>query len=91
MFLHKSGRSSWQPICTQKELDRLRVMLDRHMENVACVVGKLANRLQRKLMHANRSWDFDLEEGILDAAKLHRVVTQPLSPLSITGTRHHIP
>ena len=53
------------------------------MENVASVVGKLANRLQRKLMaHQNRSWDFDLEEGILDAGKLHRVVTQPLSPLS---------
>ena len=47
------------------------------------VVGKLASRLQRKLMaHQNRSWDFDLEEGIRDARKLHRVVTQPLSPLS---------
>ena len=70
-------------LCDPEELDRLRVMLDRHMENVACIVGKLANRLQRKLMaHQNRSWDFDLEEGILDAAKLHRVVTQPLSPLS---------
>ena len=70
-------------LCDSEELDRLRVMLDRHMENVVSIVGKLANRLQRKLMaHQNRSWDFDLEEGILDAAKLHRVVTQPLSPLS---------
>jgi cobaltochelatase CobT len=70
-------------LCDPEELDRLRVMLDRNMENVASIVGKLANRLQRKLMaHQNRSWDFDLEEGILDAAKLHRVVTQPLSPLS---------
>ena len=70
-------------LCDPEELDRLRVMLDRHMENVASIVGKLANRLQRKLMaHQNRSWDFDLEEGILDAAKLHRVVTQPFSPLS---------
>jgi cobaltochelatase CobT len=70
-------------LCDPEELDRLRVMLDRHMENVSSIVGKLANRLQRKLMaHQNRSWDFDLEEGILDAAKLHRVVTQPLSPLS---------
>jgi cobaltochelatase CobT len=70
-------------LCDPEELDRLRVMLDRHMENVASIVGKLANRLQRKLMaHQNRSWDFDLEEGILDAAKLHRVVTQPLSALS---------
>ena len=70
-------------LCDPEELDRLRTMLDRHMENVTSVVGKLANRLQRKLMaHQNRSWDFDLEEGILDAAKLHRVVTQPLSALS---------
>ena len=70
-------------LCEPQELERLRIMLDRHMENVTSVVGKLANRLQRKLMaHQNRSWDFDLEEGILDAAKLHRVVTQPLSPLS---------
>lgn len=70
-------------LCDPQELDRLRLMLDRHMENITSVVGKLANRLQRKLMaYQNRSWDFDLEEGILDAAKLHRVVTQPLSPLS---------
>lgn len=70
-------------LCDPEELDRLRGMLDRHMENVSSVVGKLANRLQRKLMaHQNRSWDFDLEEGILDAAKLHRVVTQPLTSLS---------
>ena len=70
-----------------EELDRLRVMLDRHMDNIASIVGKLANRLQRKLMaHQNRSWDFDLE-GILDAAKLHRVVTQPLSPLSYNGNK----
>ena len=70
-------------LCEMQELERLRVMLDRHMENVTSIVGKLANRLQRKLMaHQNRSWDFDLEEGVLDAAKLHRVVTQPLSPLS---------
>lgn len=70
-------------LCDDEELTRLRQMLDRHMENVTSIVGKLANRLQRKLMaHQNRSWDFDLEEGILDAGKLHRVVTQPLSPLS---------
>ena len=51
-------------LCEPQELERLRVMLDRHMENVTSIVGKLANRLQRKLMaHQNRSWDFDLEEG----------------------------
>jgi cobaltochelatase CobT len=72
-----------EDLCDSQELDRLRMMLDRHMENVMSVVGKLANRLQRKLMaHQNRSWDFDLDEGILDAAKLYRVVTQPMSPLS---------
>lgn len=70
-------------LCDNEELDRLRSMLDRHLENLTSVIGKLANRLQRKLMaHQNRSWDFDLEEGILDAGKLHRVVTQPLSALS---------
>ncbi|MGC6516599.1 MAG: cobaltochelatase subunit CobT [Candidatus Puniceispirillaceae bacterium] len=70
-------------LCDNDELDRLRAMLDRHLENLTSVIGKLANRLQRKLMaHQNRSWDFDLEEGILDAGKLHRVVTQPLSALS---------
>ena len=70
-------------LCDNEELDRLRAMLDRHLENLTSVIGKLANRLQRKLMaHQNRSWDFDLEEGILDAGKLHRVVTQPLTALS---------
>ena len=70
-------------LCDNEELDRLRAMLDRHLENLTSIIGKLANRLQRKLMaHQNRSWDFDLEEGILDAGKLHRVVTQPLSALS---------
>ncbi len=47
------------------------------------VITRLANRLQRKLLaYQNRAWEFDLEEGLLDAGKLHRVVTQPLSPLS---------
>ena len=70
-------------LCDAAELERLRGMLDRHLDNLNTVIGKLANRLQRKLLaYQNRSWDFDLEEGILDAGKLHRVVTQPLSPLS---------
>ena len=70
-------------LCDAEELDRLRDMLDRHLDNLHAVIGKLANRLQRKLLaYQNRSWDFDLEEGILDAGKLHRVVSQPLSPLS---------
>ena len=70
-------------LCDSEELDRLRGLLDRHLESLTSVIAKLANRLQRKLMaYQNRSWDFDLEEGVLDAGKLHRVVTQPLSALS---------
>lgn len=70
-------------LCDTAELERLRGMLDRHLKTLNTVISKLANRLQRKLLaYQNRSWEFDLEEGILDAGKLYRVVTQPLSPLS---------
>jgi cobaltochelatase CobT len=70
-------------LCDPEELTRLRSLLDKHLDNLNSVIGKLANRLQRKLMaHQNRSWEFDLEEGILDAGKLSRVVTQPTHPLS---------
>ena len=70
-------------LCDAEELERLRLMLDRHLENLNQLIGKLANRLQRRLMaFQNRTWEFDLEEGLLDAGKLNRVVTQPLSPLS---------
>ena len=72
-----------QDLCDPEELDRLRALLDRHMDNLTHAIGKLANRLQRKLMaYQNRSWEFDLEEGMLDAGKLHMVVTQP--PVSYT-------
>jgi len=72
-----------QDLCDTEELSRLRALLDKHLDNLNSVIGKLANRLQRKLMaHQNRSWNFDLEEGLLDAAKLSRVVTQPSHPLS---------
>ncbi len=70
-------------LCEPAELERLRAMLDRHLEHLNQMIGKLANRLQRKLMaFQNRTWEFDLEEGMLDAGKLHRVVTQPFSALS---------
>ena len=70
-------------LCDADELTRLRQLLDKQLEHLHGVIGKLANRLQRKLMaHQNRSWNFDLEEGILDAGKLSRVVTQPTHPLS---------
>ena len=58
-------------------------MLDQQLLNLQGVIGKLANRLQRRLMAKQmRSWEFDLEEGLLDTARLDRVVTNPLYPLS---------
>jgi cobaltochelatase CobT len=65
------------------ELDRLRAYLDQQLENLQGLVTKLANRLQRRLMaQQNRSWDFDQEEGMLDAARLARVIVSPGSSLS---------
>lgn len=70
-------------LCDADELNRLRVYLDQQLANMQGVVARLANRLQRRLMaKQNRSWEFDLEEGILDAGKLSRVVTDPMHPLS---------
>ncbi|WP_068084033.1 cobaltochelatase subunit CobT [Polycladidibacter stylochi] len=70
-------------LCDQEELDRLRGFLDRQLVNLSGAVARLANRLQRKLMaQQNRSWDFDLDEGMLDTARLYRVVTDPLQPLA---------
>lgn len=66
-----------------EELGRLRQQLDQQLESMHSLVSRLANRLQRKLQaQQNRSWSFDLEEGILDAARLSRVVVDPLLPLS---------
>ncbi|MCR9214382.1 MAG: cobaltochelatase subunit CobT [Proteobacteria bacterium] len=70
-------------LCEPEELSRLRQQLDQQMTNLHSLISKLANRLQRKLLaQQNRSWEFDLEEGILDAARLSRVVVDPLLPLS---------
>jgi cobaltochelatase CobT len=70
-------------LCDAEELTRLRAYLDKQLSNLQGVVARLANRLQRRLMaQQNRSWDFDLEEGILDTAKLMRVVIDPMHPLS---------
>lgn len=72
-----------EDLCDADELARLRAYLDQQLQQLQGVVGRLANRLQRKLMaQQNRSWQFDLEEGVLDAARLSRVVTDPLSALS---------
>jgi len=70
-------------LCEPEELARLRQQLDQQMTNLHSLISKLANRLQRKLLaQQNRSWEFDLEEGMLDAARLSRVVVDPLLPLS---------
>ena len=79
-----STRSSPPKICaTPEELERLRSYLDKQLNNLSSVVARLANRLQRRLMaQQNRSWEFDLEEGMLDPARLARVVIDPQQPLS---------
>ncbi len=72
-----------EDLCDAEELTRLRAYLDKQLSNLQGVVARLANRLQRRLMaQQNRSWDFDLEEGVLDAARLTRVITDPLHALS---------
>jgi cobaltochelatase CobT len=70
-------------LCDEEELGRLRAYLDQQLTHLQSVVTKLANRLQRRLMaQQSRSWDFDQEEGLLDAARLARVVVNPAHSLS---------
>jgi cobaltochelatase CobT len=70
-------------LCDPEELTRLRAYLDHQLESLQGAVSKLANKLQRRLMaQQNRSWSFDLEEGVLDTARLTRVITDPTAPLS---------
>jgi len=65
------------------ELERLRAYLDQQLEPLKGAVSRLANKLQRRLQaKQNRSWEFDREEGILDVARLARVVANPTTPLS---------
>ncbi len=76
-----------EDLCDAEELERLRAYLDKQLNNLQGVVGRLANRLQRRLLaQQNRSWEFDLEEGTLDPARLTRVVIDDMrgsfSPLS---------
>ncbi|MCF6321298.1 MAG: cobaltochelatase subunit CobT [Rhizobiaceae bacterium] len=80
-----------EELCDEAELERLRGFLDQQLASLQGVVGRLANRLQRKLMaQQNRGWDFDLEEGYLDAARLTRVITDPANPLSFKMERETI-
>ncbi len=70
-------------LCDAEELVRLRLQLDRQLAHLQGVVSRLANRLQRRLMaQQTRSWDFDLEEGLLDASRLARIVANPTHSLS---------
>lgn len=72
-----------EDLCEPEELDRLRGYLDKQLSNLQGVVARLANRLQRKLMaQQNRAWEFDLDEGMLDPARLSRIVVDPMHPLS---------
>jgi cobaltochelatase CobT len=72
-----------QDLCDAEELDRLRSYLDKQLNNHSSIVARLANRLQRRLLaQQSRSWEFDLEEGILDPARLPRVIADPRQPLS---------
>ncbi len=70
-------------LCDPNELERLRSLLDQQLTALSSIVARLANKLQRRLMaQQNRTWTFDLEEGVLDTARLTRVITDPTSPLS---------
>jgi cobaltochelatase CobT len=72
-----------EELCDPEELTRLRAYLDKQLANLQGVVARLANRLQRRLMaQQNRSWEFDLEEGALDPARLMRIIIDPYQPLS---------
>jgi cobaltochelatase CobT len=72
-----------EELCDAEELARLRTYLDQQLKPLQSVVGRLANRLQRRLLaKQNRAWSFDLEEGILDTARLTRVIVDPLSALT---------
>ncbi len=72
-----------EELCDSEELARLRGRLDQLMESSKNAIAKLANRLQRLLLaQQNRSWEFDKEEGQLDPSKLHKIIVDPLTPLS---------
>ena len=72
-----------EALCELDELSRLRTRLDNQLAHLQGVTSKLANRLQRRLLaKQRRSWEFDLDEGLLDSARLARVVANPMTPLS---------
>ena len=75
-------------LSSPEELERLRTFLDKELKSLSSTVARLANRLQRRLLaQQNRAWDFDLEEGALDAARLTRVIIDPMHALSFKRER----
>ena len=77
-----------EELSTPDELERLRTFLDKELRNLSSAVSRLANKLQRKLLaQQNRAWDFDLEEGTLDAARLPRVIIDPMHALTFKRER----
>ena len=85
---HNDEETSAEDLCDPDELTRLRQQLDQQLQHLQGVVSKLANRLQRRLMaQQQRAWEFDLEEGMLDAGRLARVIVNPLLSLSYKRER----
>jgi cobaltochelatase CobT len=79
---------SAEDLCDADELIRLRQQLDQQLQHLHGVVSKLANRLQRRLLaQQQRAWDFDLEDGLLDAGRLARVIVNPMMALSYKRER----
>jgi cobaltochelatase CobT len=77
-----------EDLAEPEELDRLRGMLDQQLSHVQAIVTRLANQLQRRLMaRQQRTWQFDMEEGLLDTARLARIVANPSVPLSFKQER----
>ncbi|MDA9304435.1 cobaltochelatase subunit CobT [Amylibacter sp.] len=72
-----------EELASSNELERLRAYLDQQLEPLKGAVSRLANKLQRRLQaQQNRSWSFDMEEGLLDAGRLARIISNPTTPLS---------
>ena len=77
-----------EDLCDPEELTRLRQQLDQQLQHLHAVVAKLANRLQRRLLaQQTRAWEFDLEEGMLDSARLSRIIVDPLLALTYKRER----
>jgi cobaltochelatase CobT len=77
-----------EELCDPDELERLRSFLDKQLQALHGAVARLANRLQRRLLaQQNRGWDFDLDEGMIDAARLARVIVDPMHPLTYKRER----